>query len=88
MSPAAAKLSLEKWIATGRIPAAAVSGLEWIAEHEPADIGRAIQAAATPPASTTTTATAGTLTALEKTIARRMGVTDDAFLASKGKVRP
>jgi len=83
MSPAAAKLSLSKWRATGRIPAAAVAGLEWIAEHSPAELARAIQAAATPPASTTTTAPTSTLTALEKTIARRMGVSDDAFLASK-----
>jgi len=83
VSPAAAKLSLERWIATGRIPAAAVAGLEWIAEHEPAALGRAIQSAATPPATTTTTAPTSTLTPIEKTIAARLGVSDDAFLASK-----
>jgi hypothetical protein len=83
MSPAAAHSMLSKWVEAGRIPADSVARLEWLAEHAPAELSRAIQATATPPASTTTTAPTSTLTPLEKTIARRMGVTDAAFLASK-----
>ncbi len=74
---------VKKWIATGRIPEAQHASLRWLAANAPADVSRAIHAAAAKPTSTTTSTS--TLTSEEKAIARRLGVSEVAMMEQKAK---